>query len=186
MDAFSRIANKLDVNYEKSIPELDPLKQAEQQISVINEDRMGLTSAVNQAINLPQVTIKDQQYLEDKTKQLIERSEKVLSVIETAINNKENTEFTPFLKIQAWNSYATVSNAISIQIRELRELNKMIMGMNVINNEAMIGELNKGNESKKKESNYTSAEVLKLVKTLIEKKDNDKPVNAEYEEVGYG
>jgi hypothetical protein len=97
-----------------------------------------LTEQVKSALALPTVEIKDREYLETKIKGLIERTTNVLDIIDNDLNSKNvdgSAGIAPQAKAFMLKVYADVCNAVSIQLRELRELSKMTYAMDMVTTE---------------------------------------------------
>lgn len=179
MDAFDRIANKFDTTFERRI-ENSAVAVASRQMEAIEEEKNELMQEVN---GLPQITIKDQSYLEDKTKTLIEKTERVLSQLEKDMfgdsEGLEAPKITPNMKVAAYNAFSCLSNSVSMQIRELRELNKMVLGMDMMNSEVLTKKYDEEQQLKSKTIKMSSSDLLKLIN---EAKNSNQlnAVNAEY------
>jgi len=75
------------------------------------------------------VGIQNQQYLESKIKNRIETTEKMLTNFEALIElNKDNANMIP----RMYEVYANLTNSISLLLREMRELSKMRIGIDLV------------------------------------------------------
>jgi hypothetical protein len=172
--------NPVDRTLDRSI------EAAQISISTVIAEKGELTTEVNGLLNLPSVTIKDRGYLEEKTKGMISRCERILDALESSFNNppeiddrgKEKGGFS----LYAVDVYAKIVNAVAVQIRELRELNKMVMGIDVINAEQIIKKTDADKESKSKDVKMTSTDLLKLIKEASKKTELN-AVDAIFDEV---
>lgn len=170
MDIVDR---KIDTNIER----------AQMTISSIIAEKGELVSEVTKLAGLPQVTIHDREYLETKTKGMIARCEAVLNTLE---NRFESTEIddkgepkTKF-NLYAVDVYAKIVNAVAVQVRELRELNRMVMGIDVINAEQMVKKQEEDNGKKDNTVKLSSSDLLKIIKEAGAK-SQVRAVNAEFE-----
>lgn len=127
-------------------------------ISDIITQKNELASEVKDAARLPQITIQDREYLQSRTKNLIDRCQDILDKLDSKID-EEDVPVTRFLLI--CDTYSRIVNAASTHIRELRELNKMIMGIEAINAEQFIkqAEEQKSGQTIK----MSSSDLLKLI-----------------------
>lgn len=153
------------------------LGEAQIAISSIITEKGEVANQVKQLAALPQVTIRDREYLEDKTKGMIQRCEMILDRLESSFEptldaeGKEKNNFT----LYGVDVYAKVVNAVAVQVRELRELNKMVLGMDLVNTETAV---KMAIESKEKENStvkMSSSDLLKLIKTA----ENNKEIKTE-------
>jgi hypothetical protein len=140
------------------------IKQTQKEISTIIAEKKELTAEIE---NLPQITIRDREYIENKTKVMITRCENMMDQLEESFKPTVNDEGKIQINFSLYgvDVYAKLVNSVASQVRELRELNRMAMGIDVINTEAYI-------VSKKKEPvqetnttiKMTSSDLLKLIK----------------------
>lgn len=179
----------LDRTIERSV------ENAQVAISSIIAEKGELSTEVAKLNNLPQVTIKDREYLETRSKSMIARCENILDMLdrsfERAVNGDdddgeecadEKKKKKKGLELYAVDVYSKLVNAIAVQIRELRELNKMVMGIDVINAQQVMKTLESENEGKSKEIKMTSSDLLKLIKEAG-KKEALEAVDAEFNDV---
>jgi len=181
LDYTDKIANALNTSFDKG--PVDPLVNAERSLTNVAVDKAVIS---NQISNLPTaITIQDREYMEGKIKDTIAASESIREKLEKDI--KENT-ISPNMMLRAYEVHSTIVNAIAIQIRELRELNKMLMSLEVINNtnisKQQEEELKKKEEEEKKTVKMSPSEFLKQLIAEAEKEKDKKPVtDAEFVEV---
>jgi hypothetical protein len=145
MNSMDKIANKFDTTFDQKMNEA---------VAVIQTEKSQLTEEVKSALSAPIVEIKDRQYLEDKIKGLIDRTSHVLDLMDEEFVMSGG--IPPQAKAFMYKTYADVVNAISIQVRELRELSKMCMGLDMINTEQTI----KANEEKQIEEKAKQKKFL--------------------------
>lgn len=176
----------LDRTIERSV------ENAQVAISSIIAEKGELSTEVAKLNNLPQVTIKDREYLETRSKSMISRCENILDILdrsfERAVNGEDDDEEESAdgkkkkkkgVELYAIDVYSKLVNAIAVQIRELRELNKMVMGIDVINAQQVMKTMESENEGKSKEIKMTSSDLLKLIKEAS-KKDVADAIDAEF------
>jgi hypothetical protein len=159
------------------------IEDAQMSISSVIAEKGELTTEVKSLMNLPVIAIKDRAYLEDKTKGMISRCERILDTLERSFDTEEEVDESGKKKsgftLYAVDVYAKIINAVAVQIRELRELNKMVMGIDAINAEQMIKKSDEEKESKSKDVKMTSTDLLKLIKEAS-KKPEINAVDAEF------
>jgi hypothetical protein len=161
-------------------------KNVENSISNIIASKNELSTEVSDAINnLPTINIKDQQYLEDKIKDLIKKSELMIDNLSSEINGEITDEngnskkaLSAINRISAYNAYAIMTNSLINALKELRELNKMVMGLDIVNSDTI--NKNKG-ISKDKNIKLSSSELLKLLNEAQKSKEEENKIDADYE-----
>jgi hypothetical protein len=177
----------LDRTLERSV------ENAQIAISSIIAEKGELSTEVAKLNNLPQITIKDRDYLETRSKNMIGRCENILNMLDRSFERAENGDDDEEecegkkkkkkgVELYAIDVYSKLVNAVAVQIRELRELNKMVMGIDAINAEQVMKKMESENEGKSKEIKMTSSDLLKLIKEAS-KKDALDAVDAEFHEV---
>jgi len=166
------------------------VENAQIAISSIIAEKGELSTEVARLNNLPQITIKDRDYLETRSKNMIGRCENILNMLDRSFERAENGDDDEEecegkkkkkkgVELYAIDVYSKLINAVAVQIRELRELNKMVMGIDAINAEQVMKKMEDENEGKSKEIKMTSSDLLKLIKEAS-KKDPILAVDAEY------
>jgi hypothetical protein len=180
MNSYDKIANKFDTSFQTKIDQAMVSVQAEKQ---------QLAEQVKNALALPTVEIKDREYLETKIKGLIERTTHVLDIIDNDLNSKDadgTSGITPQAKSFILKIYADVANAVSIQLRELRELSKMTCSMDMVNAEQTMKtneENNLINKAKEKKYILSGADLAELIDAARATSQMQK-VSAEFHIIG--
>jgi hypothetical protein len=177
MDAFDKIANRFDTTFERKIGDA---------VAIVQTEKQQLVAEVNNALSVPTVEIKDREYLETKIKGLIDRTVRILDMMDNDLNSSTNGEGTgipPQAKAFIYKTYADVTNAISIQIRELRELSKMTMGLDMVNTESII-KANEGKhleeKAKQKKFMLSTSDLTELVHGILNEKTEMSEIKAEF------
>jgi len=116
---FDGIANVFNSEFIKDTS----LSAIENTLQVITNEKRSIENVANKKL----ITLKDKDYLEEKTKTLIEMSLKVLTNLKDDIKIGSSA--------RDYEVFAKLGDTIVNQIRELRELNKMISDMEIFNNE---------------------------------------------------
>lgn len=178
----------LDRTLERSV------ENAQIAISSIIAEKGELSTEVAKLNNLPQITIKDRDYLETRSKSMIGRCENILDILDNTFQRalsgeddedddanceKGKKKKKKGIELYAIDVYSKLVNAIAVQIRELRELNKMVMGIDAINAEQVMKKMENENEGRSKEIKMTSSDLLKLIKEAS-KKDALDAIDAEF------
>lgn len=142
------------------------IEDAQVSISTIISDKQELSSEIKNTLAMPQVTIRDREYLESKTKGMIDRCELMLNRLEESFEPTTDDEGKIKVNFSLYgvDVYAKIVNAVAVQVRELRELNRMVMGIDVINAEGMMKSLESKKEDESKTVKLTSSDLLKLIK----------------------
>jgi multidrug efflux pump subunit AcrB len=133
MNSYDKIANNFNTTFETQFQ-----NKIDTAMTSVQAEKQQLTAQIKTTLALPTVEIKDREYLETKIKGLIERTTNVLDIIDNDLNSKNpdgSAGITPQAKAFMLKVYADVCNAVSIQLRELRELSKMNMGIDMVNAE---------------------------------------------------
>src|SRR5271157_2860064 len=144
MDPFDKLASKFDTTFSKKI---------EDAVVAVQNEKQELTEQVNTTLTLPIVELKDRKYLEDRIKGLIDRTTNILDGIDRELSAGG---MVPQAKAFMFKVYADVANAMSIQLRELRELAKTTMGLDMVNSESYM----KANEAKQIEDGIKKKKFL--------------------------
>ena len=142
------------------------IENAQVAISSIIAEKQELSTEIKNTASLPQVTIHDRDYLETKTKGMISRCENMLDQLEESFKPSVDDEGKIKINFSLYgvDVYAKVVNAIAVQVRELRELNRMVMGIDVINAEGMLKQFEEKQEKQSKTIKMSSSDLLKLIK----------------------
>jgi hypothetical protein len=142
------------------------IENAQLTISSIIADKQELSTEIKNTVNLPQVTIHDREYLENKTKTMITRCENMLDQLEESFRPSVDDDGKIKINFSLYgvDVYAKVVNAVAVQVRELRELNRMVMGIDVINAEGMLKQFEDKQEKQSKTIKMSSSDLLKLIK----------------------
>jgi len=118
--SFDKISRKLNTTFEQSAQDV------EKQLQTVDLKKKELQQ---QVIEKKQVAIKDQEYLLFEIKSLIQITLSVLERLDQDLKiGSESRKFEVF---------ATLTNSVTMQLKELRELNKMIADMEIFNNPEM-------------------------------------------------
>ena len=154
------INTNLDRNLENKI------YSAQTTISGIITEKRELTTEVNGLASLPQVTIRDREYIETKTKAMITRCENMMEQLEESFKPTVDDEgkIKNNFSLYGVDVYAKLVNVVASQIRELRELNKLALGMDVVNAESMLKKIEEDSDKKSKNIKLSSSDLLKLIR----------------------
>lgn len=176
MDIVDR---KLDQNIER----------AHMEISSLIAEKGELSTEITKLAGLPAVEIRDREYLEIKTKGMISRCERILDRLEESFDaipdecdERTDAEKKSGFSLYAVDVYAKIINAVAVQVRELRELNKMVMGIDVINAEQVMKRNEEEVSKQDKTVKMSSSDLLKLIKEAGASSEI-KAVDAEFKEV---
>jgi hypothetical protein len=129
--------------------------------------------------NFPVIPIENKEYLDEKIKKIVVRCENMLDNLESDMESFENDDDDArkfmgrmTLKIAAYNAYSCLVNAITGNVRELRELSKMLLGVNLLNT--------KDDEEKdNKNIKMSSGDLLKIINNAKENNSMNE-VDAEF------
>lgn len=145
---------------------IQKIGQAQVDIATIIAEKQELSTEVKSMMNLPQVTIHDRDYIENKTKGMITRCEMMLDQLEESFKPTVDNEGKIKINFSLYGAdvYAKVVNAVAVQVRELRELNRMVMGIDVINADSMLRKAEEVKNTQNKTIKMSSSDLLKLIK----------------------
>ncbi len=162
MDPFDKIANKFDTTFDNkiasSISSVPAFSSAASELVSIQTDGTVMKKEMS---GLPSIDIKDRSYIEEKVKGMIGRCTGILDRLDNDM--KDPAVIGPNMRMRAIEVYATMVNAISIQIRELRELNKMVMGIEMINMESTTRQAQEEKAKKEETVSMTPAQLCKII-----------------------
>jgi len=177
MHAFEKIANKFDTSFERKVEDagaMVSLEKSKQELAEVKNESMELQSQIG---GLPSIEVKDREYLEQKCKSMIEKTERILGFIEKDIG-EEGQSIPLNIRSKFYDSWSSLVNAVSIQLRELRELNKMVMGIDMVNNEAIIKQMEEEQaERRRKREGKVSLSMSELA-SLVKAAENNNQLNA--------
>lgn len=185
MHAFDKIANKFDTSFEKKIESAavtnsmahQKLENTKNELAVVDQEKNELSQKIGEISNLPSVDVKDREFIESKCKKMIDRCEKIMDHLDNDIG-EEGQSIPLAQRPRFYEAYATMVNAISIQVRELRELNKMVMGIEMVNNEQLAKQIEQEqNEQRKVKEKSVSLTMTELAE-FIKKADTNNQLNA--------
>lgn len=161
-------------------------ERAQASIAGIIAEKGELVNQVNGMLNLPSVTIEDKGYLQEKSKDMISRCERILDRLEQSFEPTTDAEgkTKDNFSLYGVDVYAKMVNTVSSHIRELRELGKMVMGIDMINTEQAMKLSEAENQQKSKNIKMSSSDLLKLIKTAESSVEvKIEPSEAEFTEV---
>jgi len=162
MNPVDKIAQKFNTTFDRAVGS-QAILQLENKVQGNLESIRTEGSALAASL-ISDIKIRDQDYIEERIKSLISRCETILTQLD--IDMKDPAVITPNMKLRAVEVYAAMANAVSIQIRELRELNKMVMGLDMVNNENIAKKIEEeAQEKKEKDSKImlTSSQLNSLI-----------------------
>ena len=141
-------------------------EDAQVSISGMIAEKNELVTQVKGFAALPEINIRDREYITDKTKTMIERCEAMMTRLEKSFeptidedgNEKEN------LSLYGVDVFAKLVNVTSGHIRELRELNKMVLGIDIVNVDVLLKKSEEEKSEKDKTVKLSSSDLLKLIK----------------------
>jgi hypothetical protein len=185
-DPFVKISNRLDTIFEsakkemkqiasdgnlitdKTLPEdleldIDQLSKLDNVPAVNESTEIEPISETTAIINYENLIIKNQQYIEDKAKQFIGRSEEVLNKLYNALS----TECSPNILPRMAEVYGNVTNSVSLLLRELRELSKIRLHADITTADYILRAKSGEKEKEKNKADcitLSSSQLLKIIK----------------------
>jgi hypothetical protein len=122
------------------------------------------SNAVTISDDVPSVAIQNQNYIEEKLRESAAANKHILDVLNEEIrDNKIPTN----MKLRAYEVHANITNSISLLMREMRELAKMRLGIDMVATEYMIRAKSKDKPKGSGDDNtipLTSGQLLKIIK----------------------
>jgi hypothetical protein len=118
---FQQLEDTLDVDYEREV------FKAESDLQEIEEKKQELMSIVDNT-NSREITLQDYGFMNKELKSLVENTKKVLEVLYGQLKVGAPS--------RAFEVYSTLTNSVTAQLKELRELNKTVLMLNPMMNQS--------------------------------------------------
>jgi len=150
--------NTMPDDLDKDIDELSPFD--EQAATPAPEQTTAVTVISDSESS---VAIQNQNYIEEKLRQSTSSNQHILDLLNTDITNNS---VPPNMKLRAYEVHANITNSIALLMREMRELSKMRLGIDMIANEQLMRSKAKENKDDRNDDgtiSLTSQQLLKIV-----------------------
>lgn len=159
--SLDKLANMMNADYITNSSPTEIVSAVNTQLEVIKETKENTLQEIKQN----QFGLKDKEYLEEKIKKLIQLTEDNLDKLSSDIRIGAHPRMYEVL--------ATLANSMILQVKELRELNKMIMDTDLLNDPVDQNKLDA-----KVTINVTGKELLEIYK---EKQKQMDAINTEFD-----
>lgn len=148
-------------------------------VDTVNEVTVFKNEATDM-MKLAQITVPEKDYILGKSKDMITRLENIMTMIEKSFEptSDESGKIKINFSYYGADVYAKLANVITGHIREIRELSKSMMTLDIINFESRIKAIEE-NSNENQKIKLSSSDLLKIIKKASENSQLN-AVNADF------